>query len=427
MPSIDLESAKALAGRLFDALLARTRDDPGVTRIAYGDGEQAAFALVAEAASAFGAERTVDAAGNQYLTLPGQDRSRRIVVGSHLDSVPHGGNFDGAAGVIMGVAAQSALAAADRSPAFDVTVACLRAEESCWFPHSYIGSKTALGCLEEGIVDSVCRSDSGDTLAAHIDALGFDAEGVRAGATWLCQEELLAYIEPHIEQAPALVDAGLPMAAVSAIRGSFRYRDMVCRGEYAHSGAMPRHLRRDAAVASARLIVALQALWERLEAEGADLTVTFGQVGTDPGSHSFSKVAGEVRLCLDVRSRDEATLARVEDELQSMAVAISTETGTQFEFGPRSGSRPATMAPHLVSMVNDACRSLNLPVHTMASGAGHDAATFANAGVPSVMIFIRNTNGSHNPDEAMAMADFEAALAALIRMLSRPASDWTPE
>ncbi|MDQ0316863.1 hydantoinase/carbamoylase family amidase [Amorphus orientalis] len=427
MPSLDLDAARRLASGLFDALFEQTRDDPGVTRVTYGDGEQAAFALVAEAAMAFGAEQTFDAAGNQFLTLAGRDRSKRIVVGSHLDSVPHGGNFDGAAGVIMGVAAQKALAEAGVVPAYDVTVACLRAEESCWFPHSYIGSKTALGRLEEGIVDGVRRSDSGETLAHHIDALGFDAEGVRNGASWLTPETVVAYIEPHIEQAPALIDAGLPLAAVSGIRGSFRFREMVCRGEYSHSGAMPRHLRRDAAVASARLVVGMQGLWERMEADGEDLTVTFGQIGTDPANHSFSKVAGEVRLCLDVRSQNEATLARVEQELQTLCATIGQETGTRFDLGPRSRSKPAIMAPHLVALVNDACRAKNLPVHTMPSGAGHDAATFANAGVPSVMIFIRNANGSHNPDEAMEMVDFDAALAALTEMLTAPATAWRSE
>ncbi|MEW5420367.1 hydantoinase/carbamoylase family amidase [Amorphus sp. 3PC139-8] len=425
MGTPDTDGAAKLAASLFDRLFEATRDDPGVTRIAYGEGEQTAFALVAEAAATSRVERTFDAAGNQFLTLPGLDRSKRIVIGSHLDSVPHGGNFDGAAGVIMGIAAQKALADAGIQPAFDLTVACLRAEESCWFPHSYIGSKTALGVLENGIADQVRRSDTGQTLAEHIDALGFDADGVRRGDAWLDPATIAAYIEPHIEQAPALIDADLPLAAVSGIRGSFRYREMVCHGEYSHSGAMPRHLRHDAAVASARLVVAMQALWERLEAEGEDLTVTFGQLGTDPANHSFSKVAGEVRLCLDVRSQSKETLGRVENELKAFVDTIGAETGTRFDLGPRSGSEPAMMAPHLVAMVNEACRAKNLPVHTMASGAGHDAATFANTGVPSVMIFIRNANGSHNPDEAMALEDFNAALAALTQMLMARAAAWT--
>lgn len=425
MPSLDLSGARRVADELFAALARETADAPGVTRVAYGEGEQFAFAAMADAAMALDAEQAFDAAGNQFLTLPGADRSKRIVVGSHLDSVPHGGNFDGAAGVIMGIAAQKALVEANVTPAFDLTVACLRAEESCWFPHSYIGSKTALGCLEPGIVDTVKRSDTNRSLADHIDGLGFDAEGVRTNRSWLNPTEIVAYIEPHIEQAPALIDANLPLAAVSGIRGSFRYREIVCRGEESHSGAMPRHLRRDAAVASASLVIAMQELWEDLEAEGHDLTVTFGQLGTNPASHSFSKVAGEVRLCLDVRSQSVDTLRLIDEQLDKLCRTIGARTGTHFVLGPRTGSQPAAMAPHLVAMVNDACRARNLPVHTMASGAGHDAATFALAGVPSVMIFIRNANGSHNPDEAMDMEDFFAALSALTEMLCRPAEAWS--
>lgn len=425
MPPLDLSGARRLAEELFAALASETADAPGVTRVAYGEGEQFAFAAMADAALDLGAEQAFDPAGNQFLTLPGADRSKRIVVGSHLDSVPHGGNFDGSAGVIMGIAVQKALVDAEVTPPYDLTIACLRAEESCWFPHSYIGSKTALGHLEPDVVDTVKRSDTSMSLAHHIDALGFDAEGVRKSQTWLAQSQIVAYIEPHIEQAPALIDANLPLAAVSGIRGSFRYREMVCRGEESHSGAMPRHLRRDAAVASARLVVAMQELWEDLEAQGHDLTVTFGQLGTNSASHSFSKVAGEVRLCLDVRSQSEDTLKLVDQRLGALCRTIGETTGTQFTPGPRTGSRPAVMAPHLVAMVNDACRARNLPVHTMASGAGHDAATFALAGIPSVMIFIKNANGSHNPEEAMDMEDFFAALSALTEMLCRPADAWS--
>lgn len=425
MHSPELKNAAILAASLFDRLAAETADDPGVTRIAYGPGENFAHRLMAETAAAWKAEVATDAAGNQFVTLPGRDRSRRIVIGSHLDSVPHGGNFDGAAGVILGISVQSALAEHGITPPFDLTVACLRAEESCWFPHSYIGSKTALGRLEPGVVDAVKRSDTGRSLADHMRDEGFDPEGVRNCACFLDPDTTVAYIEPHIEQAPLLLSESLPVAAVTGIRGSFRYREMRCFGEYSHSGAMPRALRRDAAVASARLIAAMQELWERLEAEGEDLTVTFGQLATDPAQHSFSKVAGEVRICLDVRSQSEATLARVQTELARIAAEIGAETGTRFDLGPVSGSQPALMAGDLVDLVLDSCTAMNVPRKTMASGAGHDAATFAQAGIPSVMLFIRNENGSHNPDEHMDFSDFETALSVVFDMMRQPAGRWS--
>jgi beta-ureidopropionase / N-carbamoyl-L-amino-acid hydrolase len=408
-----LEEAERLARDLFARLVTISADAPGVTRVAYGAGEIAAFDLMAETSAAWGAERRFDAAGNQFLTLPGADRSRRVVIGSHLDSVPHGGNYDGATGVIMGLCVQQALAATAITPAVDLTVACLRAEESCWFPHSYIGSKSALGRLEPGVPDRVRRVDSGKTLAEHIDAAGFDAEAVRRGKSFLTPETVVAYIEPHIEQAPLLLKSGLPLGIVTGIRGSFRYREIRIWGEYSHSGAMPRMMRRDAGLAAARLIAAMHDYWASAEEAGNDLTVTFGEISTDPAQHSFSKVPGEMRLCLDVRSQEPVALAAAETELLKCCDRIAAETGTRFDLGPRSGSEPAMMSEKLVACACAVACSLDLPTHRMASGAGHDAAVFAQAGVPSLMLFVRNENGSHNPDESMDMKDFDATLALL--------------
>lgn len=424
MKAASIEEARRLAAALFQRIGEKSADQPGVTRVAYGQGEIMAFREVAEAAAALGAEQTFDAAGNQFLTLPGRDRRRRIVIGSHLDSVPHGGNFDGAAGVILGVAAQQALVADGVVPAFDLTVACLRAEESCWFPHSYIGSKTALGCLEDGVLDTVRRADTGNSLAEHMAECGFDPASVRDGGRFLDPRSIVAYIEPHIEQAPLLLNENIPVGVVTGIRGSFRYRQMRCSGEYSHSGAMPRIYRQDAVVASARLITEMQDWWESVEARGADLTVTFGQVGTDPAQHSFSKVAGHVDICLDVRSADADMLSQAEEQLHGCLRRIMAQTGTRFETGPRTGSRPALMNETLVALASQAVKQCGLPLRLMASGAGHDAATFALCGVPSVMLFIRNSHGSHNPDEHMALADFNAALDVVLTMLQFDADQW---
>lgn len=418
-----LAAAGTLARDLFARLASETADAPGVTRIAYGEGERIAFDLVARVAEAWSAERSFDAAGNQFLTLPGKDRGREILVGSHLDSVPHGGNYDGAAGVLMGIALQAALAAGEPPP-FDLTVVCLRAEESCWFPHSYIGSKTALGRLDPEVLDTVRRSDSGLSLAEHMRAEGFDPEAVRRCERRIVPERVLAYIEPHIEQAPLLLSEGLPLGIVTGIRGSFRHRSIGIRGEYAHSGAMPRPLRRDAVVAGARFVVAMQQMWRRREAAGEDLTVTFGEFSTDPENHSFSKVAGDAHLCLDVRSQDRAVLDAVRAEMEKIAARIAAEENVSIALGPLTGSEPAMMSGALAAMLADAFAACAVPVWRMPSGAGHDAATFAAAGIPSIMLFLRNEHGSHNPHESLEMEDFDLGLEVLYAMLRQPAAKW---
>ncbi|MBB2206096.1 hydantoinase/carbamoylase family amidase [Gluconacetobacter takamatsuzukensis] len=408
--STDFAPAVDLARRLLDALALGTQADPGVTRVAYGEGECLAFQIVAEAGSAFGAEVRHDPAGNMFVTIPGRVRGRHVLIGSHMDSVPHGGNFDGAAGVILGIALQSMLVARGIVPVHDLTVVALRAEESCWFPHSYIGSRTALGKLAPEALDRVRRSDTGMSLAAHMAALGFVPDAVRAGRTLLSREEIVAYIEPHIEQTSGLLNAGLPVGIVTGIRGSFRYRNMRCIGEYAHSGATPRADRRDAALAAGRLICAMDDYWQQAQESGADLTVTFGQVSTHPDRHSFSKVAGEVDLCIDVRSQDEAALHAAEMALMANIRSIEAQTGARFELGERTGSTPALMSPPLMALLREGCAHYGIPTQDMPSGAGHDAATFAEVGIPTAMIFIRNAHGSHNPDEMMEIDDLGRAI-----------------
>lgn len=411
-PSFAIDSVAAVnfARDLLDEIAAGTRDLPGVTRVAYGEGEVLAFRVVSTAASRFGAETRFDAAGNMFITLPGQARGKHILIGSHMDSVPHGGNFDGAAGVVLGIALQSAMVSANLVPPFDLTVVALRAEESCWFPHSYIGSKTALGVLAPAVLEDVRRSDSGMTLAEHMLALDFAPDAVRRGETLLDVADIVAYIEPHIEQTSSLLNESLALGVVTGIRGSFRYRNIQCRGDYAHSGAAPRAERRDAALAGARLVCAMDDYWQDVLRDGGDLTVTFGQVSTNPDRHSFSAVAGEIALCLDVRSQDDAALEDAERALKAAIAAIECETGAEFDLGARSGSAPAVMSAPLMHLLHEGCVDGGIATRDMASGAGHDAATFAAAGVPTAMLFMRNENGSHNPDETMDIEDLGRAL-----------------
>jgi N-carbamoyl-L-amino-acid hydrolase len=415
----------ATARRLFDALEERTADPPGITRIAYGEGERIAHDLVAGAARDWGGAIDHDPAGNQFITMPGRDRERTILIGSHMDTVPHGGNFDGAAGIVLGLAVQAALAAEGKTPPFDLQVVCLRAEESCWFPHSYIGSKTALGRLDPAVLDDVRRSDSDRSLAEHMREEGFDPQSVRAGRCLIDPARIIAFLEPHIEQGPVLVAENVPIGLVSAIRGSFRHRQARCLGQYAHSGATPSGLRRDAVVATASLVLAVQEVWADLEAEGHDVAVTFGQIGTDPAQHSFSKVAGEVNFCLDVRSQSKETLEIVRTRVDALSAEIAARHNVQFDFGPISGSDPALMSEGVLNLIEGVAGRIGLTTLTMASGAGHDAATFSSAGIPSGMIFIRNEHGSHNPDEGMDMSDFDRALVLLLGLMDEPAEAWS--
>lgn len=403
---------------LFAELLGFSQHAPGVTRAAYGAGEERAHALMRATGLALGLTAETDAAGNLFLTMAGRDPTLAPwMVGSHVDTVPHGGNFDGAAGVIGGLAAVEALRRAGLVPARPVTVAVFRAEESVWFPASYVGSRAAFGLLPPEVLD-LPRADTGRSLRDHMADLGLRPEAVARGERLLDPARIHGFVEMHIEQGPALEAAGSPVGFVTAISGSFRYRKAACFGRYGHSGAVARSARSDAVFALADLITGLDALWGTLEAEGCPTTITLGEVATDPVQHDglgAAHVEAEADLAGDL---GEGVLDRVEAALAERVAAIEAARGVRFVLGERTGSTPARMSAALVEALSGHARRLGMPFRTMASGAGHDTATLAGQGVPSTMIFIRNQNGSHNPDEAMRIEDLCAAATLVAHLVA---------
>jgi len=411
----------ALAERLFEVLRQTGHDGVGITRDTYGPGEQRAHALATETARALDLEVRTDAALNLYLTLPGRNRNAPAVfTGSHLDSVPRGGNYDGAAGVVAGLAVLAGWRQAGAIPDCDVTVMGVRAEESAWFPVSYIGSKAAFGLLPAEALQAR-RFDTQRTLADHIQSCGGQPDRIVQGPAALDASRIAAFFELHIEQGPVLLDGGFEVGVVSGICGSLRYRQARVLGEYAHSGATPRSHRHDAVVAAAELVCTLQREWADMERQGHELTLTFGQFGTDGQQADFSKVSGQVDFCIDIRSRSLDSLHDMDLRVQRTAEAIGQRLGVRFDLGPSSGSQPAAMDDTLRDRLRHAARQSGAAVRDMPSGAGHDSALFANQGVPSAMLFVRNAHGSHNPHEAMAAADFAAATRVLGQAMAETA------
>jgi beta-ureidopropionase / N-carbamoyl-L-amino-acid hydrolase len=420
--AMDLAAAVAeqrgLAATQFDQLRRDGLDEPGVSRDPYGTGEQRAHATVTAVAQQLGLRIERDAAANLYMTLPGHDpAAKHIIVGSHLDSVPHGGNFDGAAGVVAGLVAAAALQRAGVALDRDLTVMGIRAEESIWFQVSYIGSRSALGTLPDGALD-VCRIDTGRTLASHIAECGGDPDALRAGIRHLDPRHIAAYLELHIEQAPSLVEAGRKVAICTGIPGNFRYPDARIEGSHDHVG-LPRRFRRDAAMAGAEFAMALDRLWETREANGVPMACTIGRFHTDPALHGLTIVPGAFHFSLDVRAYDKEELAELEREVDAIIAGIEQRRGVRFVRGPKARAAVGAVDPSIRSALEECAREMQLPVLQLGSPASHDAAAFAAAGVPMGMIFVRNENGSHNPHEAMDIDDFMAGVTLLTRYLER--------
>lgn len=409
-----------LASRLFAELELRTGGGDGITRASYGRGEAVAHAIVSREARRIGMSVAADAAMNLFMTLPGSRQQTQVIVGSHLDSVPAGGNYDGAAGVIVGLSVAAGMRAANIRPPHDLTVMAIRAEESAWFNASYIGSRAAFGCLKSAELDAVRRSDNGLALGAAIDRAGGSSADLRTGKAYLDPTRIELFVEPHIEQGETLVHEEVPIGVATGIRGSLRFREARCLGAYAHSGTTRRQDRQDAVLAVARLTVELERLCQCIENAGGDITGTVGQFSTDPDVAAMSKVAGRVGFSVELRSLSSATLSNACAQLTAAADGIAGELRVRFDFGPRSSTAPTSLDTAVADALGHSARRLGIAYRTMPCGAGHDASVFQSQNVPTGMILIRNRHGSHNPAEHMDMVDFEQAALALAGLCLQP-------
>jgi N-carbamoyl-L-amino-acid hydrolase len=401
--------------RLLEKINAISAPGPGYTRPSYSALESDAHRVIAEEAEALGLTVTRDAAMNLYARLPGRDRGApALYIGSHLDTVPMGGAYDGTAGVVGAMALVTAFARSGEPPRTDIVVTVTRAEESVWFPVSYIGSRSALGRLTANEMQAK-RVDSGRTLADHMREQGGDPEAVLRSPGIAAAH----FVELHIEQGPVLVDAEEAFGIVHGVRGGLRYRDARIEGVWAHSGGAPRAARSDAVFALADLIVALDKAWGDLLEKGHDLAVTVGRVDAATSEHAFAKVPGRVDFCIDIRSDDTTVLEEVDRIFHDEIARVEQARGVRVILGAQSRSQPTRLSSALGQGIAAAAAAVDLKPRHMLSGGGHDAAAFAQAGWESVMVFLRNWNGSHNPDEAMDPADLAQAVKVLHRAWSR--------
>jgi beta-ureidopropionase / N-carbamoyl-L-amino-acid hydrolase len=406
-------SDRALAEELFEALRKATSDGVGITREAYSDRESAALDIIEAKARTLGLKAERDAGANLVVTLEGSEPSLPFVAcGSHLDSVPQGGNFDGGAGVVAGLAILARFKEVRLSHRRSLKLYALRGEESAGFGKAYMGSSALFGLLTPADL-SLQDGRSGRTLGDCMADVGVDTGRVAKGEPLLDAKSAAAWIELHIEQGPVLEAQGLPVGIVTGLRGNIRHRAIECLGESGHSGAVPRWLRRDAVFATADLIGRLDRAWARMLENGHDLVVTLGVIGTVLEEHAIARIPGRVRFSFDARSQSEATLESFYRRFLSECGDVEKERGVTFKLDRMLSTPPAVMEPYWILRLKGAAKALGLDGAELPSGAGHDAAVFANAGVPSAMIFVRNQHGSHNPRESMEIDDFVKGIAVM--------------
>ncbi|MFK5978233.1 MAG: Zn-dependent hydrolase [Rhizobiaceae bacterium] len=397
-----------IAAKLFDDIASFSADNTGVSRPAYSEIETRTLKYLETFALKLGLIVEYDAGQNAVFSLP-EDTGKigYILVGSHVDSVPNGGNFDGLAGVVAGLICLARAKFEAKNFPRPVKVIAMRGEESAWFGPCYIASKALLGKLGDSELSSPHKGD-GKGLFTHMDAIGVDMERVGKQIPLLDSQEVHSYIELHIEQGPLLVEKNMPAAVVSGIRGNIRHKNIRCVGEAGHSGAVPRAYRKDPVLAMADLLSRLDESWLTILQKGEDLVLTCGMVATDPQKHALTRIPDRVDFSIDFRSQSAGALDEMRELLYQEIRTVARERKVRFDLDPEMYTPPALCDVGMVDGLSAAMSRVNMEPFVMPSGGGHDAAVFANAGIPSAMIFVRNRNGSHNPDEAMEISDLIA-------------------
>lgn len=391
---------------IFENVRAMSADSIGVTRQGYGPVESKVIDYLVGIGRELQLEITTDPAGNVWMCLPGRDRTLpAFVSGSHADSVPQGGNYDGMAGVVAALAVAWWMRRTGYVPTRDYVVLIMRCEESSFFGKAYVGSLSWTGQLTQA--DTALKHRTQDvTLGDCMAACGFDPARITAGEPLVDLARIAAFVELHIEQGPTLDSSETErVGVVTGIRGNVRHKVVKCIGQTAHSGAVDKQYRHDAVMATAELINRMDKHWDAWLEKGEDLVFTVGVLKT-AASSAISVIPGETTFTLDMRSLKIDTVERFHDLLVQEAEAIAKERGVTFEFDRKLVTQPAVVDEALSDRLADIARQCGIPVKRLASGAGHDAAVIGNKGVPVAMIFIANQNGSHNPYEAMEIKDF---------------------
>jgi allantoate deiminase len=392
---------------LADALAAHT-DEPGrITRLYLSEAHRSAAAAVRELMAAAGLAAHIDAVGN-VVGRRGAAGAPALIVGSHIDSVVDAGRYDGVLGVLCGIVAAERLRGEDLP--FALEVVAFGDEENVRFPTSFSTSNALAGRYDPAWLDA--RDGSGIRLGDALRAFGGDPAAAAALAR--PEEGLVGYLEVHIEQGPVLEAAGAPLGVVSAIAGITRARARVV-GEAGHAGTVPMALRRDALAAAAEMTLAV----ERLARERPGTVATVGRAEVRPGA--VNVIAGTVDFTLDVRAPVDADRQALVAAIVEACESAARRRGVGFTLEPFMDQPATPMDVGLRRAREEGARVVGAAPPHLLSGAGHDAAAMA-AICPAAMLFVRCRGGvSHNPAEAVAEADVDLAVRALVAAIRRVA------
>jgi allantoate deiminase len=403
----DIEALGARAEAMLSALGAISTEPQRLIRLYLTPEHRKAADLIGSWMREAGMTVTEDALG----TLRGHWRpemKRRLLIGSHIDTVIDAGKYDGPLGGVAGILAVRELAACNVRLPFGIDVLAFGDEEGSRFRTTLAGSSASAGVFDRSSLAFPDRN--GISLADAIAAYGHTTDAISAAA--YDPLDVVGYIEAHIEQGPVLEAQNLPLGVVTGIVGQSRMRVIVL-GEAGHAGTVPMHMRHDALAGAAELMLLIEQT--ALENQDDGMVATVGRIEASPGATNV--IPGRVGFSLEFRSSSDEKRKGAIEQIKADAQRIGVKRKLEFAFEPFHETNTTACTPALQDLMADAIGSLGYKAVRLPSGAGHDAQVMAKL-CPMAMLFVRCKGGiSHNPAEFASEPDMGLSVVALVRFI----------
>ena len=384
----------------------------GLTRLAFSKEDLEARKFLINLIEKNGFKLKIDNVGNIFAIYDDgcEADAKPVCVGSHIDSVPNGGFYDGTLGVMAGLEALISIKEVGiklKRPLWLINFCC---EESSRFKTATIGSKIISGKLSQQRLYEL-KDEDGISLFEAMSAAGFKPQNLDEAI--LKENSLHAYLELHIEQGPVLERSAISVGVVSGIAAPIRF-EITIQGKADHSGATPMNMRSDALLAASHIIIAANKFAKNKKTAVA----TVGYVHAKPGV--LNVVPGEARLGVDLRDIDKASLEELNLELRNFVGELSRELKFSYEIRELSSDEPVKLSEHAINLLEDEAKKLGIKTLTLPSGAGHDAMNLTKLANSVGMLFIPCVDGiSHNIAEAINFKDAVSATKILTNALIR--------
>ncbi len=377
----------------------------GITRLAFSKEEKDARDYVKNILKQMGADIREDNIGNIFAKFKGEDNTlSSVTAGSHLDSVPNGGCYDGTLGVMCAIEAIKSIQDSKEKFKRPLELIIFSCEESSRFNMATVGSKVISGKLDLKRLHEL-KDKNGISIYRAAKDFGCDVDNLKDSV--LAKDEFYSYIELHIEQGPVLENNDIPIGIVLAIASPIRYK-LELLGRADHSGATPMHMRKDALVCASEIILAI----EKIAAKEKTTVATVGYANATPGV--LNVIPGSVTLGIDLRDIDKDILLKCDGEIRDCIEKITKKRGLEFKLEQLTKDFPTLLDQKAIKTIENEAKKLNIKTLRLPSGAGHDAMHLTSIATHTGMIFVPCKEGiSHNVKEEINFEDAYKAIEVL--------------